>query len=508
LKLKLVLLFPLLVFPAAAQNGASGGPAVGRRALLISNSTYLHLPALKSPRANADALSAALASAGFKTHIEYDLPQTGMTSTIKNFSADIQPGDFVLVYFSGYGFQDPDDLADYLLPVNFDPKENSSTGQKAVSISYLRNPLQRAGTRMLILDACRPGTDLPEGLGIPQSPPGTLVAFSAALSQSAADPPGGGVNAFTAALINAIQEPGSTPGRVLERAQAEVARISGGRQLPFFLPIPVDEFYFTKPLPVPASVTPEKVVVVERKPEVRPGESRENAKERMFYVWIPPGTFKMGCVPDDKQCDKDEKPQHQVNIAQGYWMTRTEVTAGAYGKFLNATGHRKLPKTQTITGQGTELPVTGVSWDDADAYCKWAGGRLPAEAEWEYAARGGKPDSIYPWGNQITGKMANYFKSEHKKPFSETVPVGRIDNPNGFGLFDMAGNVREWTADSYDPAAYSAAAPSSGKERVVRGGSFNTSEKDLRVSARDKLDPAKFDNQTGFRCVLPTLGNN
>jgi sulfatase modifying factor 1 len=415
-----------------------------------------------------------------------------------------------LVYFSGYGFQDPDDLADYLLPVSFDPKDNSSTGQKAVSLPYLRTPLQRAGTRMLILDACRPGTDLPEGLGIPQQlPPSTLVAFSTALSQSAPDPPGGGVNAFTAALIHAIEEPGSTPGNVLEHAQAEVDRISSGKQLPFVLPTPVVQFYFTDP---PAPVVP-KPVVIERTPKPVPGEKRENAKERLIYVWIPAGTFKMGCVADDKQCEKDERPQHEVNIAAGFWMTRTEVTAGAYDRFVGVTHHRKPGKTQTRTDQGTELPVTEVSWGDADAYCKWAGGRLPTEAEWEYAARGGKPDLIYPWGNQITGTMANYAKSEHKKPFFETVPVGRIDNPNGFGLFDMAGNVREWTADFYDPAGYSAAAPASGKERVVRGGSFNTSEKDLRVSARDKLDPAKFDkgdNQTGFRCVLPSsmLGNN
>jgi formylglycine-generating enzyme required for sulfatase activity len=511
LKLKLAFLFVFVAFSIDAQSGDSAGhTAVGRRALLIANSKYLHLPALRSPKANADALGAALAKSGFKTQIEYDLPQSGLTSTIKNFSADIQPGDFVLIYFSGYGFQDPDDSADFLLPVSFDPKDNSSTGQKAVSIPYLRIPLQRAGSRMLILDACRPGTDLPEGLGFPQPPPKTLVAFSAALNQSAPDPPGGGVNAFTAALINAIEAPGSTPGGVLERAQAEVARISGGKQLPFVLPTPLDQFYFTDPLPVPVSVAPEKVVVVERKAELKPGESRENAKERMFYVWIPPGKFKMGCVADDRQCEKDEKPQHEVDIAAGFWMTGTEVTAGAYDRFVGATRHRKPGKTQTRTDQGTELPVTEVAWADADAYCKWAGGRLPTEAEWEYAARGGKADLIYPWGNEITGKMANYAKTERKKPFFETEPVSRIDNPNGFNLFDMAGNVREWTADAYDPAAYSTAAPASGKERVVRGGSFNTSEKDLRVSARDKLEPAKFDNQTGFRCVLPqsTLGNN
>jgi len=350
---------------------------VGRRALLIANSSYLHLPPLESPKANADALGAALVKAGFKTQIEYNLPQTGMVSTIRTFSAEIQPGEFVLVYFSGYGFQDPDDNADYLLPVSFDPKQNSSTGRNAVSIPYLRIPLQRAGARMLILDACRPGTDLPEGLGIPQQPPNALVAFSAAPNQSAPDPPGGGVNAFTAALINAIQEPGSTPGRVLERAQAEVARISDRKQLPFVLPTPMDEFYFTDPLPVEVTPTKERVEFVER--PVKPGDTRLNKKDGLTYVWVPPGTFKMGCVPADKQCDKDEKPQHDVKISKGFWMTRTEVKAGAYDEFWQEPGQqkRKPGTSKSKPPLATEVPVTLVSWDDARAYCGWAGGRLP-----------------------------------------------------------------------------------------------------------------------------------
>jgi formylglycine-generating enzyme required for sulfatase activity len=511
--LKLALFFLLFVVSSAAQNSAPAGhAAVGRRALLIANSAYQHLPALKSPKANAAALGAALAKIGFKTQTEYDLPQTGMTAAIRTFAADIQPGDFVLFYFSGYGFQDADNNADYLLPVSFDPKDNLSAGQKAVSIPYLRAPLEKAGTRMLILDACRPGTELPEGLGIPQPPPNTLVAFSAALGQSAPDPADGGVNGFTKAVISAIQQPGSTPGGILEQVQAEVSSVTGRKQVPFFLPTPVDPFYFVDPpAPVVAEAPKEKIVVVEKKAELKAGASRENPKERLIYSWIPAGAFKMGCVPDDKRCENDEKPQHEVTIDAEFWITRTEVTAGAYDKFVSATGHRKPGSTQTRTDQGTELPVTKIAWEDADAYCKWAGGSLPTEAQWEYAARGGKADLIYPWGNEINGKQANYVKSDHKKPFFETFPVGRIDNPNGFGLFDMAGNVREFTADFYEAAAYATGVPAAGKERVVRGGSFNTSDKDLRVSARDKIDPAKLDkgdNQTGFRCVLPTLTGN
>jgi sulfatase modifying factor 1 len=500
--LRLAFLFVFAAISAAAQSDASSGHAtVGRRALLIANSSYRRLPGLKAPKANADALNEALSHADFKPQVGYDLSLSAMGAAIEEFAKTIQPGDFVLIYFSGYGFQND---INYLLPVDFDPKDESPTPQKAVSLRSLTRQLDQrnAGTRMLVFDASRPCPELlSEGLAFVQPAANTLVSFAAAPNQSSLpDPPDGGVNVFTAALINAIQEPGSKPVSALGRAQAEVAHATGGRQSPFYIPGVVDEFYFTAP------IAPIKLPSLPTGP--KPGESRENPKDRLIYVWIPPATFKMGCIADDRQCEKDEKPQHEVNIASGFWMTRTEVTAGAYDKFVGVTHHRKPGKTQTRTDQGTELPVTEVSWADADAYCKWAGGRLPTEAEWEYAARGGKPDLIYPWGSQITGTMANYAKSEHKKPFFETVPAARIDNPNGFGLFDMAGNVREWTADFYDAAAYSAAAPPSGKERVVRGGSFNTSEKDLRVSARDKLDPAKFDNQTGFRCVLPTLGTN
>jgi formylglycine-generating enzyme len=512
LKLKLALLLLFAAVWAAAQTDASGGHAAGgRRALLIANSAYQHLQALTSPKVNADALNAALTKADFHTQVEYDLSQAKMLSTIAAFSQAIQPGDFALIYFSGYGFQDD---KNYLLPVSFDPKDNSFTSQKAVSVRNLEDQLARAATKMLILDASRQCADYPEGLAPMQHAANTLVAFAAGPNQVAPDPPGGGLNAFTAALINAIQEPGSTPGGVLEHAQAEVDHFTAGKQVPFFSPVPWSGVYFTDPLPVAPPV------VIEPKHEFKPGESRENPKDRLIYVWVPPGTFKMGCVPDDKRCDADEKPRHDVKISKGFWMTGTEVKAGAYQKFVSATGNHEPGKTQTRTARDTDLPVTKVSWDDVAAYCAWAGGRLPTEAEWEYAARGGKPDLIFPWGNHFDPKLVNYGKTDlkSKKPFFETLPVDMLENANEFGLLDMAGNVREWTADFYDPLGYAAAGaaadptgPAAGKERVVRGGSFNSPEKDLRVSARDKLDPIKFDkgdNQTGFRCVLPKLGSN
>ena len=506
-RLAATLLFVIL-WAAPSGDAQSGAGAAPRRALLVANSSYRRLPPLRSPKANVDALAAALRKAQFQPQVAYDLSQGDMISAVRNFAATIQPGDFVLVYFTGYGYQ-ADDL-NYLLPVGFDPNDDSPLGQRALSVRYLDTQVdpRRPGTKMFLLDASQSCPNLPEGLAMMIPSQNTLVAFSAPPNQSVAEPAGGGINAFTAALIRAIEEPGSKPASVL-------------MQVPFYTGAPVGDFYFTNPLPPPPppKPAPDSVLPPTVRPpdELKPGTNRENrSKDLLTYAWIPPGTFKMGCPPSDAQCMPDEKPQHEVKIAKGFWMTRTEVTTGAYQRFTSATGHRAPRKTQTNPKlAGTDLPVTKVTWDDAKAYCQWAGGRLPTEAEWEYAARGGKADLKFPWGNTFDPKLANSFKTDPKlkRPFIETVPVRKLGSGNGFDLFDMVGNVREWTGDFY--SAYSSAGsltdpagPNEGKDRVVRGGSFFESEKDLRLSARDHADPAKQDNATGFRCVLPSLTAN
>ena len=492
------------------QNDNSGDAATrGKRALLIANAGYQHLPALRTPKANAEALAAALTKAHIQPVVAHDLSQAETIAAMQRFLASVHPGDFVLIYFSGYGYQ-VDEL-NYLLPITFDPHDDSPLGQRAYSVRNLLGQLEqrKAGTRMLILDASRPCPDIPEGLANMPPASNTLVAFSTAPNVTAPDPPDGGTNAFTGALIEAIQEPGSTPVRVLLAAQSEVDREAGGRQIPFVMQAPVESFFFTEPTPP----SPQRVVTPLL--EVKPGQNRENSKDRLVYAWVPPGTFKIGCVSNDSFCLPDEKPQHEVRISSGFWITRTEVTTEAYERFTGRTGHREPKKTQTNPKlSGTDLPVTRVSWDDAKAYCEWVGGRLPTEAEWEYAARGGRADLKYPWGNEFDPRLANSFKTDAKlkRPFVETVPVRRLGSGNGFDLFDMVGNAREWTNDFYDPAAYSAigaiidpAGPAGGKDRVVRGGSFYGSDKHLRISARDHLDEAKDDNQTGFRCVVASV---
>ena len=217
--------------------------------------------------------------------------------------------------------------------------------------------------------------------------------------------------------------------------------------------------------------------------------------DSLEYVWIPPGTFQMGAVPGDDASTDDEKPPHLVTISKGFWLGRTPVTVAAYKRFVKET-RGEMPGHH---------PIVRVTWDKAVVYCQWAGGcgRLPSEAEWEYAARGGKGGFVYPWGNAINKENANYDGGG-------TSPVESYP-AYGFGLFDMAGNVWEWYSDWYDDNYYSQSpdkdpqGPSSGTERVLRGGSWDDFPEDLRASVRDGGVPEVTDVVVGFRCAREVI---
>ena len=303
-------------------------------------------------------------------------------------------------------------------------------------------------------------------------------------------------------------------------------------------------------------------------------------------VWIPGGAFTMGAT--DREGRPDEYPAHTVRV-RGFWADANEVTNAQFRKFVEATGYittaetkpdweelkkqvppgtpkppdsllvasslvftppnhpvplddvsqwwswRKGADWKHPRGPGSSIagkdnyPVVQVSWDDARAYAKWAGKRLPTEAEWEYAARGGLKDKPYPWGSEdITeGKpKANTWQGNFPNHNTQwdgyygLAPV-RSFTPNGYGLYDVAGNVWEWCSDWYDANYYAGLAgqtadnptgPASSNDpmepgtpkRVVRGGSFlcNASYcKGYRVTSRMKTSPDTGLEHTGFRCV-------
>ena len=303
-------------------------------------------------------------------------------------------------------------------------------------------------------------------------------------------------------------------------------------------------------------------------------------------VFINGGEYLMGAA--DEEGRPDEYPQHKVNL-DGFWMDETEVTNAQFSRFVHATGYsttaektpdweemkKQLPpgtakpadsllvaaslvfsapeKNVSLTdasqwwvwkkgadwkhpqGPGSNIagkdnyPVVHISWYDAMAYCKWSGKRLPTEAEWEFAARGGKQNEKYPWGNEDieSGKpkantwQGNFPNQNLKKDHFERLAPVRSFAANGYGLYDMAGNLWEWCSDWYDAAYYQVVktllstnptGPMQSNDpeepgvpkKVVRGGSFlcNASYcKGYRVSSRMKTSLDTGLEHTGFRCV-------
>jgi formylglycine-generating enzyme required for sulfatase activity len=305
-------------------------------------------------------------------------------------------------------------------------------------------------------------------------------------------------------------------------------------------------------------------------------------------VWIPGGEFIMGS--DNSDSKKDEKPLHRVKV-DGFWMDETPVTNRQFKEFVDATGYvttaEKAPTIEEIMSQlppGTpqppaellvpasivfkpaegpvslnnhsqwwewkkgadwkhplgpessiegkeDHPVVHISWFDANAYAKWAGKRLPTEAEWEFAAYGGQKDILYVWGNEEFSEVnpqANLWQG--KFPYKSTKEKGYIGTtsvktykPNSYGLYDMAGNVWQWCSDLYHASYYSEEAKKnisinptgpatsydpdepSIKKHVHRGGSFLCHEsycKGYRIAARMKTSPDTSLNHLGFRCVM------
>jgi formylglycine-generating enzyme required for sulfatase activity len=296
-------------------------------------------------------------------------------------------------------------------------------------------------------------------------------------------------------------------------------------------------------------------------------------------VWIPGREFSMG---SDEPEFPDARPWHQVHV-DGFYMDRTEVTNEQYSAFVRATGYvtvaERIPDARDYPGASPEKliagsvvfsppahavplnnpyqwwsfvkganwrhpegpqsglrgrmnhPVVQVAYDDAVDYCSWAGGRLPTEAEFEFAARGGLVHKRYVWGDEFRPEskfMANTFQGEFPQTntaedgYIGAAPVGSFP-ANGYGLFDMAGNVWEWTSDWYRPDYYQTLA-ASGKvarnprgpsasfdpgepgvpKRVQRGGSFLCTEQycsRYMVGARGRGAPDTGTNHVGFRCV-------
>jgi formylglycine-generating enzyme required for sulfatase activity len=251
----------------------------------------------------------------------------------------------------------------------------------------------------------------------------------------------------------------------------------------------------------------------------------------MPMVQIPVTTFMMGSNEDDPLADDDEYPYHEVTV-DSYYIDIYEVSVAQYAEFLNeiegyvancngflclATHFETINSYLNDDFDGyvpragfADYPINNVTWHGADTYCRWVGGRLPTEAEWELAARG-VDGREYPWGSE---EPADHLAVFGDPAFTALHAVD--SHPEGvspFGLFHMAGNVKEWVQDGYNPIYYTfgpeenPAGPPVNvyDDRVLRGGGYRSSAADIRTAHRESERPTQFQNisDVGFRCVLP-----
>ena len=248
-------------------------------------------------------------------------------------------------------------------------------------------------------------------------------------------------------------------------------------------------------------------------------------------VLIPEGPFEMGSNTD--HANIDEQPVHTVQI-DAFYIDKREVTVRAYREFVEARGHRPPDwKQVSIYSPTDDHPIVFVSWHDARAYAEWKGKRLPTEAEWEKAARGGLVGKTYPWGDIAPGAAAGrtgkarcnfadrylthywWADKDADDGYAYTAPAGSYA-ANGYDLYDMAGNVYEWCLDEYDAGFYATSPstnPVSGEAeslnafasvrapRVLRGGSWLVNALGVRNAVRFRLDPAAMNFSVGFRCA-------
>jgi formylglycine-generating enzyme required for sulfatase activity len=501
-----LLALSLLVLAATAQERSPSAPR--RIALVIGNSEYAALPKLPAVKTGVALIGSTLRDAGFQVVTVADFRWPDFLNAERDFANSLQKGDICFVYYAGYAVQAESD--NFFLPVNFDPRAKGDMETRAYHFRRLQERLESHGValKIFVLDA-PPQLDvaIPDASDIglmrpdPTDSPETLFVSAAVAGHWVPVAPAGAPSPFTAAVAKAMAEHGLTLAQVFEKVRQECAP-----QLPEVTSSLVQQqqfrFHAADKLPPPPPPKPEWP---------RGGIPVTNRTDREEYLWIRPDTFLMGCAPKDTRCAAAEKPRHQVTISQGFWMGRNEVQIASYQRYVaanKAQGVRMPSAPQDGIGwKAGDRPIVNVRWEDAAAYCTWAGGRLPTEAEWEMAARGGKPDDVYPMSSEDDSRdKANFYGKKGNDTFEFAAPVRKFD-PNPFGLYDLAGNVWEYVSDFYAPDYYTAQAvtdpkgPDTGKEHVARGGSFDSDPKEhLRISFRKGFKG--INPNVGFRCVL------
>lgn len=552
--LSLTLLLCLLAwtYPAAAEP---------RIALVIGNGNYgSSFSKLPNPPNDAKLISKVLKGAGFDVMTVLDADQAHMKRAFSDFGNKLSAAgaDAVgLFYYAGHGVQV--DGANFLIPTGAAIETAADVDMYAVNADWALQQMEFAGNRMniIILDACR-NNPLPagkrsaeKGLARMDAPKGSFLAYSTAPGATAVD--GKGSNSpYSQALANAIENDRVPLEQLFRQVRVDVMAATGEDQVPWDASSLTGEFYFKRPdgsapAQQTAAVAPAPAPQAAQSggsggtqgPAIAPGKVFRDQPDAPELVSIPGGSFSMGAQPGDEADRPEEKPAHQVTIKPFALMTK-EVTRDQFAAFAKATerdmsggcyqadgGDGKWDDNANYMKPGIDQqgnhPVVCVSDNDAADYAAWLSEktgkhyRLPTEAEWEYAARAGKKTS-WPWGNDGGTSGCKSFNaidaSGHKKyPINEsmscddkfvaTAPVGSFP-ANGFGLYDMLGNVWELVSDcwheTYNGAPTDGSSWGDGCDKhPQRGGAWLENPWDTRYSARWAADTDGRDTVVGFR---------
>jgi len=523
-------------------------------AVVIGIDDYEVLPPLKYAVADAQVMATLFEQQGFQVTALYNRKATrrGILKELgDNLLERVGENDKVVVFFAGHGeakrAKGGKEMG-FLMPSN---ARGDSLADSAISMGLIRDLADALPAKqvLFLVDVCYGGISGTRFRGtapdmteqyikqITRERSRQLITAGSA-DQQALEGPEWGHSVFTYYLLEGLgkgladlNEDGIVPASelyaYLDQRVFAAAQMKGHTQRPelWLLAPEKGEFVFALGKTMTASESgradeadkpagerprqeagqpPGAVKEARARPPKMPDEpAREiTGKDDALMVLVPAGEFFMGS-------DKigDERPKHQVSL-DAFYIDRYEVTTARYAKFLEATG-RKQPLfwNQGRQAAHRDYPVVGVDWDDADAYCRWAGKRLPTEAEWEKAARG-TDGRLYPWGNEEpTPRHANFGKADWKG-YSTLMPVGSFEaGKSPYGIYDMAGNVWEWVADWYAPQYYATSparnprGASNGDNKVLRGGSWNNVPLMLRSTGRNWSPPADRPLYVGFRCA-------
>ncbi|KAA9349840.1 SUMF1/EgtB/PvdO family nonheme iron enzyme [Larkinella humicola] len=499
-------------------------PQKGRLALVIGNSTY---PGQALPNAANDAqdMAATLRQLGFEVILKLNLNQTELETVVSGFTQRLKNYEVGLFYFAGHGFEAGDNL-NYLMSVEVRSDLNETLAKrKSLCLNDVMSSMKEANshTNILLVDACRNNPfrgwdrNTASGLGAVNAPSGTIAFFAASPGQTASENAGQRNGLFTQELLKQLRQPNLELISIFKNT-ARAVKVKNTRQTPYQAGFITDDFYFKRtesPTTLARQQEPAKPVV---------------DLEPIAMVSVAEGSFLMGNNTNDW-----EKPIHRVTLSS-FRMAKFETTVAEFERFVEATEH----KTDAEKGEGSYIndgklkpgvnwrcdaegkirprseynhPVIHVSWNDAVAYCEWLTlktgrtYRLPTEAEWEYAARGGQQSrgTLYAGSNEF--KEVGWITIDKAKQATRAVGLMKA---NELGLYDMSWNVDEWCSDFYERDYYASSpdnnptGSTTGSVRILRGGSYGDNAYDprsARVAHRFFAPPNLSSCHHGFRVV-------